>query len=75
MSDIKEYKVYKKAQVIVEEIDTIDDILDVTLHSLKRFHHYIPIAEILSLLKTNQTLLKIYQQKQKDIIDNYQKKE
>lgn len=75
MSDIKNFKANKKAKIIIEELDKIDSILETTLFSLKSYHYYIPVTEILSNIKNNKTMLKIFRKKQLEIIDKYNNKE
>lgn len=75
MNNLKDYKNSKKAKVIIEELEKIDQILEITQYSLKKYHHYIPVVEILSVIKNNKTMLKIFKKKNQEIIDNLKKEE
>lgn len=75
MDDLKKHKLIKKTKVIIEELETLDKILETSLYALKKYHYYIPVAEIMSNINNNKTMIKIHKKHHKEILDRYSKSE
>lgn len=60
---------YKKAKVIVKDLENIVKAMNLSIQALSYFGKYIPVAESISVLQCNKTLLEIHLAKQKKIVD------
>lgn len=62
-TDFNEYKKQKKFKQIVEDIDKILHVFDLTQRSLKFFSKYKNAQEVISICEANGTLLTLYKKK------------
>lgn len=69
MSLIK-YRDQKKFKRIVRDLTSIQTYLTVTFEVLKRFDYYVPVRSILESIRENQTLVKIYIEKYKRLVES-----
>lgn len=70
MSNINNLHSYKKAKVIVKDLEQIVNAMDLSIRALTHFTKYIPVRESVSILENNKTLLEIHLSKQRKIIAN-----
>ena len=61
--NLKDFKDRKKFKQIVEDLENINRILDLTQRSLIHFKRYKNVQEIISICETNMTLLNLYKKK------------
>lgn len=64
--DIKEYKL---AKTIVEDLEKIIQVIDLTIKALSYYKKYGPVSQIISSLQTNKTIIEINHAKYKRILD------
>lgn len=69
MSKVVSIKEYKLAKIVVDDLDKVIKIVDLTIQGLSYFKKYNPVAQIISSLQTNKTVLEINYQKYKKILD------
>lgn len=60
---------YKKALVIVKEIEKIIKVLNATESSLRTFEKYRPVQSILTTILQEKSLLQIYLEQYKIIVE------
>jgi len=70
MSNINNLHSYKKAKVIVKDLEQVINAMDLSIRALVHFSKYIPVRESVSILENNKTLLEIHLNKQRKIIAN-----
>lgn len=61
---------YKKAKVVVKEIDKIIKFYDLALAGLSNYGKYRPVAETIAKLRTDRQQLNIYLKKCQTFLDN-----
>ncbi len=64
LTNIKEFKSKKKYKKLVEDIDQVVRVLEMSQTALSHFKYIIACQEIISIMETNKTLLVL---KQKDL--------
>lgn len=69
MSKIISIKDYKLAKIVVDDLEKVIKVVDLTIQGLSYFKKYNPVAQIISSLQTNRTVLEINYQKYKRILD------
>ncbi len=74
MSDISDFKNYKKAKVYVEHITAILQVLNLTIAGLKLFSIYTSVQNILVIMKEEKKILEAQLRIQKEVINNKGKK-
>lgn len=70
MNDIKNFNNYKNAKEAIIKFEEAISIIDVSLHSLKRFTIYMVIKEACLELRSRRELIKIELDKCKKLVDN-----
>lgn len=73
--DFKKHKELKKAEVIVDELTTAIQTMEVCIKAMSFFMKYIPVMEATSSLMNNKTLLEIHLNKYKRQIEDENKLE
>lgn len=63
VSDLGKFKNKKKYEKVVEDIDKILHILNLTQKSLSFYRSYKTVQEIISIVETNKTLLDLHLKK------------
>ena len=72
MSDpinLKEHKTKRKYEKIVKDIDSIILVFDLTVKGLTFFKNYIVVSEVISVIMTNASILKMQQSKMQKELD------
>jgi len=69
MSNISNLDNYKRAKVIVKELQEVIKVMSLTIRALTFFKKYKTVMETVGLLKDNKVLLEIHLAKQKRIIE------
>lgn len=62
-TNLKQHKLKKKFEKVVSDIDSILLVFDLASRGLIHFKNYVSVQEIISILATNTTLLKLQQKK------------
>lgn len=70
MIKIDEYKQYKRAKILVSDLEKIIRIINLSISALHHFSKYAPVNQIISTLQTNKTILEIHLNKYKKIVEN-----
>ena len=70
MNDIKNFNNYKNAKDAIEKFEESIAVIDVTLHSLKRFTKYVVIRDACLELKSRRELIKIALDKCREFVHN-----
>ncbi len=70
MNDIANFKQYKKAKKVVEELDNALKIISLAIKGLSLYDKYIPVQDAIYVLQCNKTILNIHRKKYKKIVDN-----
>lgn len=70
MTNISEFKTYKKAKIVLKDLQRINDILQLTTKGIETHSKYIPVRSILQCIKENKQILDIYIRKYGDIVKN-----
>ena len=70
MNDIKNFNNYKNAKEAIDKFEETLAVIDVTLHSLKRFNNYVLIRDTCLELKSRKELIKIALDKCRSLVDN-----
>lgn len=69
LTQIKEYKLKKKYEKILKDIEGILLVFSLTQRALSVFKNYISVQEIISIIETNKTLLELQKKKyEKELI-------
>lgn len=63
MTNLKEYKLRRKYEKVVSDIDAILLVFDLTSRGLAHFKNYVAVQELISVLATNATILQMQQRK------------
>jgi len=71
--ELKDFKTKKKIKKVVEDLDVIIKVMNLTLNGLSRYSKYIHVAEAISSLQTNKTLLEISRNKYGKILEGKDK--
>lgn len=74
MSDISDFKNYKKAKVYTEHITAILQVLNLSIAGLKLFTIYTSVQNILVIMKEEKKILEAQLKIQKEVINNKGKK-
>lgn len=74
MSDISDFKSYKKAKVYTEHITAILQVLNLSIAGLRLFSIYISVQRILDIMKEEKKILEAQLKIQKEVIINKGKK-
>lgn len=69
MTNLKAYKTKKKYEKIISDIDAILLVFDLSVRSLIHFKNYVVCQEIISIITTNASILKMQQLKMKKELD------
>ena len=69
LTNLKEHKIKKKFEKVVADINSILLVFDLASRGLAHFRSYIAVQEIISILITNATLLKLQQKKMQKELD------
>lgn len=72
INDLSQYRTYKKAKVIVEEIRELQKILALTKKSLSSYYRYVPVKIIFAEIIDNQAILNAHLKKYKEIVQDYE---
>lgn len=70
MNEISDFNKYKKAKTVVEELDVVIKIINLTLKGLKPFREYTTLSETIECLKDSKTILGIHLDHQRQILKN-----
>lgn len=68
MTEINDLAAYRRAKLLVADLEKIIKVIDLSTTALSHFSKYAPVNVIISVLQTNQTLLKTHYEKQKRIL-------
>ena len=71
-TDLIKYRDKKKYQKILRDLNAIQSYLGISFEVLKRFDCYVPVRHILEAIKENQTLIRIYAEKYKKLMESYE---
>jgi hypothetical protein len=69
-TDLTKYRDLKKHKRILRDLESIQKYLTVSFEVLKRFDCYVPVRNILETIKENQTLIRIYAEKYKRLMES-----
>ena len=67
---LKETKDVKKAKILVQDLDKIIHIMNLSIQSLSYYKKYIPVMETISSLQNNKTLIEIHNNKLKKFLES-----
>ena len=66
---IKEYKTKRSIKKLLEELEVVNKVMTLSINGLSRYSKFKHVAEAISSLKTNKTLLEISYNKYKRMIN------
>ena len=72
MTDLEEYKQYKKAKLIVKDIEIILPYLAGIKKTLANYYKYVPVKNVFTSIVDNQAILNAALKKYKKIIDKHE---
>lgn len=70
MNEVSDFNKYKKAKTVVEELDMVLKIINLTIKGLKPFREYNSLSETLEALKDSKTILGIHFEHNKQVLKN-----
>lgn len=70
VKSIKSHKEKRQAKVILEDLNDIEKVLDLTIRGLSVFKKYTLVMEIISCAQTNKTLVEIQKKKYEKMMEN-----
>lgn len=69
MKKVVSMKDYKLAKVVVQDLEKVLQVVDLTIQALSYYKKYGAVAQLLSALQTCRTLIEINYSKYKNILD------
>lgn len=69
MPEIVNINEYKKAKILVGDLEKIIKVIDLTIKGLSYYKKYEPVSQIISNLQTNKSILEISYIKYKKILE------
>lgn len=70
MNEIHDFHKLKKAKIIVEELEKVMKILNLSIVGLKPFRKYTSLSETLLCLEDSRTILEIHLEHHKKVLEN-----
>lgn len=71
--EIKDFRTKKKIKKVVEDLEVVIKVMNLSINGLSRYSKYINVAEAISSLQTNKTLLEISYNKYRKILEGKDK--
>lgn len=70
MNEVNDFNKYKKAKIIVEDLEKILKIIDLSMKGLKPFRKYTSLSETLLCLEDSKSILEIHLEHHRKILEN-----
>ena len=67
---MENFKKYKKAKKIVEELNDVLKVITLTTKALSLYTKYLPVQEIISVLDNHKTILQLHRNKYNKVVAN-----
>lgn len=68
-NEVIDLKEYKKAKVLVKELEELIKIINLSINALSMYKKYVPVMECISMLQSNKTILEIHYHRYKRLIE------
>lgn len=69
MSDLMDLQKYKKAKLLISDLEKLIYIFEDSIEKLRVFNNFVPVKESLFSLRENKQILKFHLEKQKEILE------
>lgn len=69
MAQVTNLKEYKLAKTVVRDLEKVLEVIDLTLQALSYYKKYGPVAQMISNLQTNKTIIEINYSKYKRLLE------
>lgn len=70
MTKVTDINAYKKAKIVVKDLLNTLGVIHSTIKQLERYSKYTQVADCISVLDQNKTLLEIHLNKYKRVLEN-----
>jgi len=70
MNEINDFNKFKKAKIVVQELEQVLKIINLSLSGLKPFRKYTSLSETILCLEDSKSILEIHHEHHKKVIEN-----